>query len=64
MLNPVELYLLEQVATGASAKQIAHDAGLSERAIENRMGSVRAKLGARNTTHAVVLAIKAGLIAP
>jgi DNA-binding CsgD family transcriptional regulator len=64
MLTDAEIGALKKAARGDSAKQIAYDEGVTERAIENRMVSVRAKLNARNTTHAVVLAIKAGLIAP
>lgn len=64
MLTQVELYALEQAARGVPAKELAELINVGESAIELRIARARRKLGARNTTHAVVLAIKAGLIAP
>lgn len=62
MLSPSEVTLLQHVANGGSYKtaaremHYAYDTGclIAKTAI--------AKLGARNKTHAVALAIRAGLI--
>jgi DNA-binding CsgD family transcriptional regulator len=63
-LDQSEIEVLEGAALGVTVNKMAEAAGVTYSIIEVRLAKARAKLNARNTTHAVVLAIKAGLIAP
>jgi DNA-binding CsgD family transcriptional regulator len=49
-------------ARGMRAKEIAYDLGLSEQSVNLYMTRARLKLGAINTTHAAVRAVKMGLV--
>ncbi|WP_416235182.1 response regulator transcription factor [Nitrospirillum sp. BR 11163] len=61
-LTPREAECLRLLARGESSKQIAHTLGLSSRSVDAYLGRARKKLGARNSTHAAVIASKAGLL--
>jgi DNA-binding NarL/FixJ family response regulator len=51
-------------ARGASAKSVSQILGLSHRTVEVHASAIMRKLGARNRTHAVALAVHAGLGGP
>ncbi len=57
-----ELETLKLVAEGHSQKEIAARLGVAEPTVKVRLSKSKDKLGARNTTHAVTLAIAAKLI--
>jgi DNA-binding CsgD family transcriptional regulator len=59
-LTPGEIEALRYAADGYTAEQTAHRLSLSRQAILTRTASARQKLGARSTTHAVVLAHQTG----
>ncbi|MCJ7421196.1 response regulator transcription factor [Sphingomicrobium astaxanthinifaciens] len=59
-LTPRESEILELVATGRSARQIAAAVGLAARTVERYIENIRYKMGARNRTHLVALAIARG----
>lgn len=59
-LSDRESEILVQVAEGKSAKQIAGDVGLAPRTVERYIENVRHKLGARNRSHLVAIAIACG----
>lgn len=61
-LTTREREILEEVATGRSAKQIAQRVGLAPRTVERYIENIRYKLGARNRTHLVTLAIASGAL--
>ena len=61
-LTARELELLDRAANGDSSKQIARFLGLSEQHVKNTMSSIMTKLRASSRTHAVAIAITAGLI--
>jgi len=63
-LSPREIECLRALADGEGPKQIAHRLGLSIRTCEHYVLGARRKLRAKNTTHAVVLAIEHGLLTP
>ncbi len=52
------------LAQGASAKSISQILGLSPRTVDCHASSIIRKLGARNRTHAVALAVHAGIVTP
>jgi DNA-binding CsgD family transcriptional regulator len=61
-LNLQEIAVLEYAALGLSAKETALVLGVGLNTIKNWASSARLRLGARNTTHAVALAVALGLL--
>ncbi len=61
-LTAREKGVLFSVSTGKTNKEIAYEIGLSEVSIKMTMRSICSKLGAKNRTHAVVLARTAQII--
>jgi DNA-binding NarL/FixJ family response regulator len=57
-----ECQVLENVANGKSNKQIAGILGINEQTIKNHVSAILRKLNANDRAHAVVLAIKRGII--
>ena len=63
-LSEREREVLGLVARGATNTEIADQLYVSERTVKGHVGSIFAKLGARDRAAAIVLAYDAGLIAP
>lgn len=62
-LKQVEIEILQKIADGHVLKQIAHDAGISEAAVSNRMERARERVGAGNSTLVfVATALRCGWI--
>jgi DNA-binding NarL/FixJ family response regulator len=61
-LSDREMEILGRLAAGSSNKQIAVGLGISEQTVKAHMKNILAKLGARDRTQAVMLAIKRGII--
>lgn len=61
-LTEAELEALRMARDGQLLKEIAHDLGVSEGAIKQRLKSAKDKLDARNSTHAIAKATQFGLI--
>ncbi len=61
-LTRAELEVLEMVKDGLRLKQIAHELGVTEGAIKQRLKNARLKLGAATGTQAATLARDFGLI--
>ena len=61
-LTPVETEILNYMAQGYLNKQIADTRSVSEQTIKNQITSILRKLNANGRTHAVVIAIKKGLV--
>ena len=61
-LSERELDVLRGVAKGGSNKLIASDLRLSEHTVKNHLKSILSKLNASDRTHAVVIALKRGII--
>jgi LuxR family transcriptional regulator of spore coat protein len=57
-----ELQVLELVAGGYSAKQIASQIGIAPRTVEGHIENVRLKMRARNKTHMVTQALQSGVL--
>lgn len=57
-----QLEMLRLAADGATYKQIAAELWVTVEDVKSLLGSARLTLEARNTTHAVAVAIRAGLI--
>ncbi|MFD8899851.1 response regulator transcription factor [Streptomyces ardesiacus] len=63
-LTPSELAVLERAANGHTYALIARDLGYQEKSVSKMALRLARKLGARNITHAVFLAVAAGVLDP
>ncbi|PRY24899.1 LuxR family transcriptional regulator [Aliiruegeria haliotis] len=61
ILTDAEIETLRMLRDGLLTKQIAHELEISESAVKQRLKSVKTKLDARNTIHAVTIAERRGL---
>ncbi|MCK4722395.1 MAG: response regulator transcription factor [Dehalococcoidia bacterium] len=61
-LSRRETEILEHIAQGNSNKEIAHTLGICNQTVKNHVTSIMRKLAANDRTHAVVLALRHGLI--
>jgi DNA-binding NarL/FixJ family response regulator len=61
-LSERELEVLTSAARGNANKKIGAELGISEDTVKAHMKSILAKLGAKDRTHAVVVAAKRGII--
>lgn len=62
MLSERELQVLVRVARGLSNKRVAVELAVSEDTVKSHMKSILSKLDANDRTHAVVTAVKRGII--
>lgn len=62
LLSARELEVLRIAARGCANKIIAVELGISEDTVKAHMKSILSKLGAKDRTHAVVTAVKRGII--
>ena len=60
-LSPRELEVLEGLCNGQANKEIARDLGLAEVTVKLHVRTLGRKLGARNRTHAAMIAKEAGM---
>jgi two-component system, NarL family, response regulator len=61
-LSPTEVRVLRMIADGNSNKDVAAQLGITEESVKGQVRSILSKLGARDRTHAAVLAMKRGII--
>ncbi|ATB41962.1 DNA-binding response regulator [Cystobacter fuscus] len=61
-LTARECDVLRLVASGSANKEVAARMGISEETVKTHMKNVLTKLGAKDRTHAVVVALKRGII--
>jgi DNA-binding NarL/FixJ family response regulator len=61
-LTAREIAVLQRVAAGKSNKLIAAELSVSEGTVKAHMKSILPKLGARDRTHAVMIAVKRGIL--
>lgn len=61
-LSQDELDVLARIASGATNEDIARETHWSERTVKRKIEEIVTKLGARNRTQAVAIAIREGLI--
>ena len=61
-LTEREIQVLRRVAAGKSNKLIAAELGISEGTVKTHMKSILPKLGASDRTHAVMIALRRGIL--
>jgi DNA-binding NarL/FixJ family response regulator len=57
-----EIEIMNHIACGFTAKEIARKTGLEHRTVEIYMSNIRKKLSAKNVAHAVYIACQTSLI--
>ena len=62
LLTTREHEVLEFVAQGMSAKEVAQEVKIAPRTVERHIENIRLKIRARNRTHMISLAIELGLL--
>jgi DNA-binding NarL/FixJ family response regulator len=62
LLTTREQQVLEFVAQGLSAKEVAQEIDIAPRTVERHIENVRLKIRARNRTHMVSLALELGIL--
>ncbi len=62
LLTAREQQVLEFIAGGLSAKEVAQAIDIAPRTVERHIENVRLKIRARNRTHMVTLAMELGLL--
>jgi LuxR family transcriptional regulator, transcriptional regulator of spore coat protein len=62
VLTGREHQILELVALGLSAKEVAQQIAIAPRTVERHIENVRLKMRARNRTHMVTCAVMSGLL--
>lgn len=63
-LSEREIEILRDIAEGKSSKQIALRSNISPETVKTHTRNILAKLGARDRTHAVMIAVRRGFIRP
>lgn len=61
-LTDGQIEVLQLMTSGLSRKQIAHQLGVTESAIQSRLAAAKRRLGASNSAQAIRLALRFGLI--
>jgi DNA-binding NarL/FixJ family response regulator len=61
-LSPREVEVLKCIAKGNSNKHVGHVLGITEQTVKNHVSSILRKLVANDRTHAVIIALRQGLI--
>ena len=61
-LSPREMEVLKELARGNANREIAESLNVTEGTVKAHMKNIFAKLGAKDRTHAVLLALKRGIL--
>ncbi len=61
-LTPREIEILEFLSQGYAYKMANDKLGITEQTVKNHLLTIKLKLGAENTTHAVAIVLRAGII--
>ena len=61
-LTPAEMAMLRLLARGLNNKEISEELKISDHTVATRLESILSRLGARNRTHAVAIALRRGIL--
>ncbi len=61
-LSSREVEIISHTAVGLTAKEIARMTGLEPRTVQAYMGNIKKKLGAKNSAHAIYIALTSQFI--
>ena len=63
-LTPAEIRVLQLISAGQANKEIAAHLALSEETVKKQVRNILSKLGAKDRTHAAMIAFRRGIIVP
>lgn len=64
VLSPRELEMISYVARGLNFREIGEETGISPRTVQKHIINLLKKMGARNKTHMVAMALAQNLVSP
>ncbi|HTO01593.1 MAG TPA: response regulator transcription factor [Microthrixaceae bacterium] len=62
ILSTRQVEILQMIADGLSTKQVARELGITQKTVHNHLNSVYRKLDTQSLTHAVLSAVRLGII--
>ena len=62
LLSSRQVEILQMIADGLSTKQVARELGITQKTVHNHLNSVYRKLDTQSLTHAVLSAVRLGII--
>lgn len=62
LLSTRQIEILQMIADGLSTKQVARELGITQKTVHNHLNSVYRKLDTQSLTHAVLSAVRLGII--
>jgi DNA-binding NarL/FixJ family response regulator len=62
LLSERQVEILQKVANGYGTKQVARDLGITQKTVHNHLNSIYRKLDTQSLTHAVLSAVRLGII--
>ncbi|NLA35284.1 MAG: response regulator transcription factor [Actinobacteria bacterium] len=62
LLSDRQVEILQMVADGLGTKQVARDLGIAQKTVHNHLNAIYRKLDTQSLTHAVVHAVRLGII--
>jgi two-component system, NarL family, response regulator DegU len=62
LLSPRQVEILQGIADGSSTKQVARDLGITQKTVHNHLNAIYRRLDTQSLTHAVLSAVRLGII--
>ena len=62
LLSPRQVEILQGIANGSSTKQVARDLGITQKTVHNHLNAIYRRLDTQSLTHAVLSAVRLGII--
>lgn len=62
MLSDRQVEILQEIANGASTKQVARQLGITQKTVHNHLNAIYRRLDTQSLTHAVLSAVRLGII--
>jgi DNA-binding NarL/FixJ family response regulator len=54
--------ILQRIADGLTTKQVARELGITQKTVHNHLNAIYRRLDAQNLTHAILSAVRLGII--
>lgn len=62
LLSDRQVEILQRIANGSGTKQVARDLGITQKTVHNHLNAIYRKLDTQSLTHAVLSAVRLGII--
>jgi DNA-binding NarL/FixJ family response regulator len=63
ILSDRQVEILQAIASGSSTKQVARQLGITQKTVHNHLNAIYRRLDTQSLTHAVLSAVRLGIIA-